>query len=379
VRKTDSRLKIVIASGGTGGHLLTAQSVGLDLMRAKPKAHVVFLSPGLSTNPYFRRDLFTYREVDSGTPYQKSPLSILTSCCRLIRGTLQSLYYLKKINPKIIIGFGSFHSFPPLLAARIMRIPIILFDPNIFPGKVNRLCSKWAMLTAVYFRKADRYLFSPTVCVHMPSLNKGQNVCPKRARAHFGLNVDTLTFLIFGGSQGSRVINDLFCLSLQQLLSKGLKFQVIHLVGWSEHIDRVREIYASYQVPAVVKSFEKEMHLVWSAADLSISRSGASTLSEQIKFNVPGILIPYPYATEDHQAKNASFVEEEIRGGIKLFEKDLTPQRLVLVIESLLDQKQRRLKWMRQSLAQFKKSQENRDFCKAILDVLHTQGEPAVK
>ncbi len=370
MRNIDAKLKIVIASGGTGGHLLTAQSVGLDLIKAKPEAQIVFLSPGLSTNPYFRKDLFAYKEVDSATPYRKSPFSIFGSCCRLIRGTVQSLFHLKKIAPQAIIGFGSFHSFPPLLAARMMRIPIILFDPNTFPGKVNRLCSKWASLTAVYFRQAARHLWGRTVCVRMPSLSRGKDICPKRAKAHFGLDVGTLTFLIFGGSQGARAINDLFCLSLSQLLARGLNFQVIHLVGCEKQAKKVREIYANYQILACVKSFEKGMHLAWSAADLSISRSGAGTLSEQIEFNVPGILIPYPYAAEDHQEKNASFVEEKIRGGVKLSEKSLTPKQFVSVIESLLDQQQRRLKWMKKSLAKFKKSQEKQEFCAAILDVL---------
>ena len=362
-----------MAAGGTGGHLFAAQGLGLDLIQARPKARILFLGPGLSKSPYFQRELFAHKEVSGATPYKKNPILLIKSCFKLLKGVLQSVYYLKKSKAKVVIGFGSFYSFPPLLAARLMGIPFIIFDPNTLPGKVNRFFSRWAVFNAIYFKSAARHVKGDSLSVHMPSMEKKRKSCPKKARGHFGLSSERFTFLVFGGSQGAQAINTSFCAFLKQFISKGLPFQVIHLVGSLAEVEKVRLSYASDQVLAVVKPFEKRMDLAWSSADLSISRAGAATLAEQIEFCVPSILIPYPYATEDHQEKNATFLEEEVGGGVKLLEKELSAERLILVIESLLKEHHCRLKLMKKALKEFKQSEDRSDFSAAVLNFLEKE------
>lgn len=370
MQKDRTHIKIVIAAGGTGGHLFPAQALALDLIQRDNTLRVTFMSPGLAKNPYFQKDHFPYREIVSATPYKKNPLKLFKSLFSLLRGTIQSLRHLRRIKPKMVVGFGSFHSFPVLFAAKLKGIPIILFESNAVPGKVNRLCSRFSELTAIHFLRASKYLKGKTVCVRMPLLKKNESVTRAKAREYFKLDQDKLTFLIFGGSQGAQAINRYFCESLEKLLSKDFHFQVVHIVGNPERAEKLQQVYAKYQIPASVKPFEEKMDFAWSAADLSISRAGAATLAEQIEFAIPGILIPYPFATENHQGKNASFVAEEIQGGVNLNECDLNADRLVSIIEELLHSKHQKLKSMKRSLQDFKKSEEKRDLCSVIFDAL---------
>ncbi|CCB89602.1 undecaprenyldiphospho-muramoylpentapeptide beta-N-acetylglucosaminyltransferase [Simkania negevensis] len=363
--------KIVIAAGGTGGHLFPAQALALDLIQREPELEAVFMSPGLKNNPYFQKGHFPYREIASATPYKKDPIKLLKAFWHLIKGTLQSLHHLGKIKPQVVIGFGSFHSFPILLAAKLRRVPIILFESNAVPGKVNRLCSRWAKFTAIHFKRAAKYLKGKTICVRMPLLKKNHGITPEKAREYYQLDKDKLTFLIFGGSQGAQAINRFFCASLEKLLAKNFNFQVVHIVGNPERAEKLREVYSKYNIPASVKPFEDKMDFAWSAADLSISRAGAATLAEQIEFTIPGILIPYPHATENHQGKNASFVAEEIKGGVKLPEGELSSDRLVSIIEDLLESQREKLNSMKKSLQDFKEAENKEDFCSVIFDFVN--------
>ena len=360
--------KIIIAAGGTGGHLFPAQALALDLMKKNKKLEVIFMSHGLSKSPYFRKEYFSFQEISSGTPYKKSPLQIIKAIYALIKGTYQSFRYLKKFKPKVVVGFGSFYSFPILFASKLSRIPVILFESNAFPGKVNRLCSRWAKATAIHFLQASRYLKGKTICVRMPLLKNGEGISRKEAREYFQLDQKRLTFLVFGGSQGAQSINRFFCESLEKLRSKAFDFQVIHLVGSLHRAEKLKEVYRKYRICSCVKSFEERMDIAWSAADLCISRAGAATLAEQIQFGIPGILIPYPYASDNHQGINASFLENVIHGGIKLSENELTADRLVNVIDKLVDSNWERLRMMKRSLEEFKKREQKEDFCSLIFN-----------
>lgn len=370
MRKNCPDLKIVIAAGGTGGHLFPAQALAFDLIKTKPDMQVLFISPNLSKNPYFQKNCFSYREIASASPYKKKFIQLIKACLSLMQGTIQSLYHLAKIRPKVVIGFGSFHAFPILLAAKIYRIPLILFEPNTAPGKVNRFCSRWSRFTAIHFPCAAKYLKGKAIGVRMPLLRKESDISPKKAREYFNLDPNQLTLLIFGGSQGARAINHLFTLSIEKLLNKRLSFQLIHIVGDPKQAQEISEMYAKNNIHASVKLFEKNMVMAWLAADLSISRAGAGTLAEQIEFGVPGILIPYPYASENHQEQNASFISEEIKGGVKLIEKELTSDQLALTIEILLAKGAHQLKLMKKSLQNFKKNHDKKDFSSAIIDHL---------
>lgn len=353
---------ILIGSGGTGGHVFPAQELAKELRDLGYEP--IFIGGGLKTNRYFNREAFSFEEIESATPYRGNLLKALG---KILRGVYQSWRLLSKYRPRALVGFGSFYTFPVLVAALIRRIPIFLFEPNAVCGKVNRLFSRWAQVSAVQFPEASSQLKGSCVNVKMPTAER-QKEDKKVASAYFGLAPERFTFLVFGGSQGAGAINHLFVEAMKEFTIPKDKFQVIHLVGAKEKREEIAQMYEQEQILACVKSFEPHMEKGWSAADLVISRSGAATVAEQIGFAVPAILIPFPQATEDHQKHNAFFVEKVVHGGVVCLEQELSGKKLAKVCMEMIDQS--RLDQMRQAIDTFKKGQDLSRFSAIIANYL---------
>jgi len=364
--------KILIAAGGTGGHLFPAQALAQDLLQKKEGIQILFAGAGLNTNRYFSKEKFAYEEVASATLF-RSKLHLFKSCALLFKGVVESFSIINRFQPHLVIGFGSFHAFPLLVAALFKRIPIVLFESNSEPGKVNRLFSRWALLSAVQFSEAKERLSGTTIEVKMPIWEKirQKDGTIEEARAYFGLAPSEITFLVFGGSQGSSTINHVFCQVAAKLRAKQTSFQVIHLAGKHENIQEARRFYERLGIRACVKEFEDQMNLAWRAASLVICRSGAATLAEQIAFEVPGILIPYPFAADQHQKKNALFMEEQVRGSICILEENCTVEYLLKEVERLTDRTDQ-LEIMRQNIRAFKERQNKKDLYSVICNILET-------
>lgn len=349
--------KIVIATGGTGGHVFPAEALGKELL--EQSYDVTFVGGGLKNNRYFHRNSFKYEEVSTSSLFK---VNIFRSVWRIVVGVKESLKILSNIRPKVVIGFGSFYTFPVLLAARLKRIPIVLFEPNAIPGKVNRLFSKWARLSAVQFAEAGKWLAGNIIEVKMPT-GKRELIEKGSAREYFYLKPDLFTFLVFGGSQGAESINRLFSEAACRL--KGdTSFQVIHVTGKTGPAEKLRRMYAEAGIPACVKAFEERMDLAWSAASVVICRSGAATVAEQITYAVPGILVPFPQAADDHQTKNAQFIEKKVRGGITCPESTLTVEKLGTLLSQMLESDEREK--MHRAILAFKQDQRKQELSTII-------------
>ncbi len=346
---------IIIAAGGTGGHLFPAQALARDLESQDPTYSLVFMGKGLTTNPFFHRELFAYKEVSAASPSSKKRLK---SYFALIRGIWQAYFLLKKLCPVLVVGFGSFHAFPVLVAAFLRRVPLVLFESNSVPGKVNRLFSSKAVCSGVQFPSAAKYMKGKCVEVQMPFWRSfSSDITRIEAAAYFSLEPDVFTFLIFGGSQGAAKLNSSLIEALASLKSLGYSFQVIHLVGGSASLEKIQELYAASNIPSCIKSFEDRMDLAWTLAGGAVCRSGAATLAELMLFSVPSLLIPYPHASENHQLKNALFLQNEVGGALLLEEKDLSFNELKNKLESLLSLKTNI--GMRDHINRFKKNTQN--------------------
>jgi UDP-N-acetylglucosamine--N-acetylmuramyl-(pentapeptide) pyrophosphoryl-undecaprenol N-acetylglucosamine transferase len=185
-------------------------------------------------------------------------------------------------------------------------------------------------LTGSYFPKNNLEIPLPLrKGYHLGALSK------EEALSCYGLQNNCRTILIFGGSQGAQMINQQILKSIPFLRKE--KIQVIHFTGTEEFVEPLKSLYALYEIPSIVKAFEKEMWKAWCAADLFIGRSGASTIAESTAFEVPGILIPYPFAAEKHQEVNARFFVDSMKGGEMLLEEELNPSLLVDTIWRCLD------------------------------------------
>lgn len=362
--------KILITVGGTGGHIFPAVALGLQLLQAEIPIELLFVGGNLTQNPYFDREIFAHLPIDCATFKKKNPWSIGQSFLKIFRGVKQSSKILKIYQPDLIVGFGSYYTLPVLLASKMRGIPFLLHEANSIPGKVNRLLSIYASATGIHFPESANLLRGKTYEVGLP-LRPGyhKGACSRQeAREYFNLDSSAFTILIFGGSQGAMNLNHLVVKTLtDHLKDKVAVWQVIHFAGDAAAAKMVEERYQQTGIRACVKIFEPRMDLAWQAADLSIARAGAGTIAEQMEFEVPGILVPYPYATDNHQDKNANFLVNGVGGAIKYEEKKLTATLLAHELSSFTEERRTQ---MSQAMKAYKIKNRPKSFCGLVLEEL---------
>lgn len=362
--------KYLITVGGTGGHVFPALALAHQLKAIDPSNEIVFLGGSLGANRFFDKEAFPYETVSCGTISLKKPLKSILGCGKIVRGIWQSRELLKKHKPHLVIGFGSYYTLPTLLAAKLSGFPFVLHESNSIPGKVNRLMAPYAVTTGIQFPQTGGLLKGNTHVVETP-LRKGfrkGHIPRAEARKFFELDSQTTTLLVFGGSQGARAINYFLIDAFTHKL-KSCPVQIIHLTGSPELTGEIKACYAKNRIIACVKDFESRMDMAWSAADIVISRAGAGTIAEQLEFEVPGILIPYPQATDNHQEINANFMVS-IGGAIKYVESEFSGDVLAYEIESLLALNAKRLTKMRTAIENYKKNIQIPPFTSLIASLI---------
>jgi UDP-N-acetylglucosamine--N-acetylmuramyl-(pentapeptide) pyrophosphoryl-undecaprenol N-acetylglucosamine transferase len=331
MKKRDRPLRVLIAAGGTGGHLFPAQQLSERLLK-EGTSEVLFAGHQLEKSPFFAHGKIPFREIRSASLKRK-----FFFLKEATRGFFQSLRVIRQFQPDIVVGFGSYHSFPVLLAAAFLRKKIVLFEANCLLGKVNRLFAPVSEKIAVQFpigEKISKQVLVPLLpWTELPS----QTMSQSEARRFFQLDPELFTLLIFGGSQGAAFLNESLGPLTSLLKARGRAFQVIHLTG--KEPEKVAEDYRARGVQAAVKAFEKEMPIAYRAADLVICRSGAGTIAEIIRFQKPALLIPYPFAAEDHQRINGEFLSNRVGGARLLLQSGANPERMADEIERLWEQR----------------------------------------
>jgi UDP-N-acetylglucosamine--N-acetylmuramyl-(pentapeptide) pyrophosphoryl-undecaprenol N-acetylglucosamine transferase len=361
--------RIVITAGGTGGHLYPAQGLAQQLAQHSSASSVLFVAGGLATNRYFDPQAFAFQEVACSPLLSKHPVKMIRGITNLAKGFWQSRQILKHYQPDILIGFGSYYTVSTLLAAKSLKIPFILHEANSIPGQANQWLAPLAHSVALHFPSTASLIKGNKRCIEVGlPLRVGyqrQLIEKKQALAYFQLEEGRQTWLICGGSQGARAINQLVEKSLPELASQNLQF--IHLTGNVQAAEHLKKCYAMHHIPACVKPFEHQMQLAWRAADTFVGRAGASTIAEAIEFEVPGILIPYPFAADQHQEKNADFLVHTVKAGYKHLEKELNPHQFVRAIESLTRSPQ--LETFQWALHQYKQRPHQTTLCDLIFSI----------
>jgi UDP-N-acetylglucosamine--N-acetylmuramyl-(pentapeptide) pyrophosphoryl-undecaprenol N-acetylglucosamine transferase len=251
-----------------------------------------------------------------------------------------------------------------------LKIPYIVHEANVIPGKANRFFAKHAKAVATHFSDSAVFFKVPVIETGMPIREEYcLNIMTKQqARTFFQLDPGKLTLFIFGGSQGAAAINRLFGETLPLTHEKEKNIQVLHFTGNRSSARELKLIYEKHGISAVVRDFETQMHIAWLAADLAISRAGASSIAEQIEMEVPGILIPYPYAGQ-HQDKNADWMVSNVKGVIKLSEKELTPQKLSAAIFDLISNEQKQLGEMKEAIRNYKDRRPAYDLLSLVCEI----------
>ena len=300
----------MIAGGGTGGHLFPALAVG-EVLLERGHEVIIFISEkdvdALATKD---RTEFQFEKLPSiGMPKLFSP-AILGFLKRFNDSLAPCRRLYRKFQPHAVLGMGGFTSTAPILAGRFRKIPTFVHESNAIPGKANRLNARMTDAVLLGFEACARYFPKSQSKVTGTPIRKSltRRVPREEALAAFGLSPERKTLLVMGGSQGAHGINEAAIKALPQL--KDLPLQVIHLTGPND--DQVAAAnYRREEIPAHVAAFCHQMELAYSAADLALSRSGAASLSELSYFGIPSLLIPYPFAAENHQVLNAAIFARE--------------------------------------------------------------------
>jgi UDP-N-acetylglucosamine--N-acetylmuramyl-(pentapeptide) pyrophosphoryl-undecaprenol N-acetylglucosamine transferase len=302
-------VRFVLSGGGTAGHIYPALSVA-ERLSAGGRDEVLFVGTpqGLEARLVPEAGVAFTGLPASGFDRSR-PWTLITSSVRIALSTVRAYRLLGRLSPDAIVGFGGYVSIPVGVAARMQRVPLVLHEQNAVPGLANRVLSRWAdSVATTYASSVDRFRHPERVIV------TGNPVRPavltsevSRGREVMGLAQDSVVVLVFGGSRGARHLNEAVMRVAADVLGiTGV--EVVHVAGRAE-VEGVRaevESKALDQKRWHVYEYLEDMGSALAASDLIVARAGATSIAEITVLGRPAILVPYPYATDDHQTLNAA-------------------------------------------------------------------------
>jgi UDP-N-acetylglucosamine--N-acetylmuramyl-(pentapeptide) pyrophosphoryl-undecaprenol N-acetylglucosamine transferase len=322
-------VRVLIAGGGTGGHIMPALAIA-DALTKQDQAELLFvgtargLESRLVPQAGHRLELITVGQLKN--------VSLVTRLHTLFDLPISVLHcrgLLKEFHPDVVIGVGGYASGPAMIAAILARIPTLAVEPNAFPGLANRLVGKHVSAAAVNFEPALKYFRNAQV-----------TGIPVRAEFfHLQLRPENVPphLLIFGGSQGARILNRTMPLIAARLLEAVPGLTILHQSG-AHHAEETQTAYAASGADPArwqVHAFLDDMARRFEAADLVLSRSGASTVAEEMAAGKPALLVPFPGAADDHQRRNAEVMAKAGAASL-LIESEMTAERLLESLSAML-------------------------------------------
>jgi UDP-N-acetylglucosamine--N-acetylmuramyl-(pentapeptide) pyrophosphoryl-undecaprenol N-acetylglucosamine transferase len=316
---------VVFVAGGTGGHLYP----GIAIARALPSSWkaLFIVRKGDRGKELLQREGFLVTELPGQGWPRRLSIRMASFPFVVAAGFIKAWIVLGNVKPHVIVGMGGYLSFPVLLAGRLRRIPTMIHEQNVFPGLSNRMLGRWVRSVAVSFEASRKEFPAPKVWVSgLPVRPEIGSIPAADGRRRFKLAEDKLTFLIFGGSQGAHGLNETVAGAWALLSDRSGEFQVLHLTG-ERAFTEINERYSSLAVRAVVIPYCHDMAAALAAADLVICRAGASTIAELLVAQKPALLVPFPFASENHQFYNAEIMVKA--GAAELIpDSDFTPANL---------------------------------------------------
>lgn len=322
---------MLIAAGGTGGHIYPGIAVAKEIMRRDPESVVRFVGTarGLE-NRLVPRAGFELSIIESSGLKNVSLLALLRGLIMLPKSFFAARRVIRDFGPEIVVGAGGYVSGPVLLAASLTRLPTLVMDSNALPGWTNRVLARFVDQAAVSFAEAVPYFRGKGVLTGNPVRSEFFEIPPKqRDGRHTSL-------LVFGGSQGARAINEAMISAVSGLASQKSALRVTHQTGEAD-FEKVRRGYdaAGWQDNVDVRPYIDDMVTEFAKADLVLCRAGATTSAELVAAGKAAIMVPFPLAADDHQRKNAEALQAA--GAARMIlQKELTGERLANEIGSLL-------------------------------------------
>jgi UDP-N-acetylglucosamine--N-acetylmuramyl-(pentapeptide) pyrophosphoryl-undecaprenol N-acetylglucosamine transferase len=323
-------MRVLIADGGTGGHIFPAIAVADELRKRNDVEAILFTGTPLGLeSEILPRHGYELRMIQIGGLIGKSLLKRLKTLMQLPFAYFQSREIIKDFRPGVVIGFGAYASGPVLVAAHHRKVPILLVEPNAVPGFTNRAALKFATRVAVTYQDHNGQYRGKAVLTGTP-------VRPLKT---VPLNESKFTVGVVGGSQGSRALNQIVVEALTAMAQWKDRVHLIHQTGKSEY-SKIQEQYEKLAPFFEVTPFIHDVEAFYNRCDLLICRAGAVTIAEITSLGKPAILVPLPTSTHDHQLQNAKRLSEA--GAARMIEQqDLTPEILVKGVEDFLTDPQK--------------------------------------
>ncbi|MGA1980393.1 MAG: UDP-N-acetylglucosamine--N-acetylmuramyl-(pentapeptide) pyrophosphoryl-undecaprenol N-acetylglucosamine transferase [Sedimentisphaerales bacterium] len=336
------------AGGGTGGHIYPAIAIAERIIKLEHNAKVRFFCSARAIDLRILSQAgFEYTSLPI-CGFSVRPDKLISFCTSFLDSFRIAKRAIIESKDAVVIGVGGFVSAPVCFAAHKLKVPLVLLNVDIMPGRANKIIARWADEIFVQFEDTRRYFGKKGAKVNVvgcPLRIDFDNPQPEKAIEQLGLERQKKTLLITGASSGSENINEAICLLLEKLDGFADDWQIVHLTGRA-NFENVRKRYVGVKIGYKVLDYFDDMPNLLSATDLVVGRSGAVSVAEYAAANVPSICIPYPYHKDRHQYLNAG---ELVKAGAAVIVDDLpqhkdTAQRLWVALEELMKNEEKRKK-----------------------------------
>lgn len=342
-------LRVLLTGGGTGGHIYPALAIAEKLKDLHPACEILYVGTqkGLEHRIVPKRGI-PFRTIKvEGLPRKVSP-ALVKALGKAAGGYMEAKKIVKEFQPDLVIGTGGYVCGPMVLAARLSGVPAMIHEQNAFPGVTNKILARFANQIMVNFQASEQYFVHKNriAVTGLPVRQEVLNTEHQAGLDYFGFSSDKTTLLVSGGSRGARSLNRAMADAYAELVQYP-DLQILHLTGTTDYEDTKRAI-ASRKVrleehpQVILKPYLDEMQYGLAAADFCVGRAGATFLAELTACGLPGILIPYPYAAENHQEYNAKALVDQ-QAAIMILDKDLTGKLLSQNILDLYQHAEKRL------------------------------------
>lgn len=305
-------MNIAIAVSGTGGHIYPGISLAKKIIsrgqnvvffcNKNKLSKKILISSSLEISDMVKLDFFG----------KKKGIFFLVFIFKLIKSFFYSLYCLNTRNIDVVVGMGGYLSFPVVLAGKCLNKKVIIHEQNYYPGLANKILNFFADKTAISFLDTKKYFHCKKNVFFTGNPIREDFYRPisqEEARIKLKIPLNRKVIFVFGGSQGATFLNNLPKYHIFDLAKKKYDLFIIHITG-DKDFEMVFNEYAKQKIDSLVLKYFNNIHLMYFASDIVISRSGASSVTEILLSKKPAILFPYSHATSDHQTKNAYFLEE---------------------------------------------------------------------
>lgn len=336
-------MRVILSGGGTGGHIYPALTIIRAIEKAEKSCEVLFVGTqkGLEAD-IIPKEGYNFSTIDVRGFERRLTFQNLATIFKTVGSVWESQTIIRKFKPDIVIGTGGYVCGPVLLAASILGIPTLIQEQNVIPGVTNKILARFVKKIALGYDDAAKYFNNKDKVIYTgnPIRSEVMSAVREEGIKALGLDASKKTILVSGGSRGAHSINQAM-INVHQFFAGRKDVQLLHVTGKNEYNGIVGNLQqCGINIASAgnisIKPYLYDMPYALAVADLAIFRAGAIGLAELTARGIPSILIPYPYAAENHQEFNAMIMKTHGAADV-IRDKDLTGEKLLATVNGLID------------------------------------------